>query len=202
VSYTKGTYVLQDQTVEIPLRSGSLDLYPFDKYSTNMVVVLLNDIGTVQNFSIIVSGRRLYGFDYGASRHRGSGFAEELYTYSVIITRSGSFLVYPIFQMIAFWALGLWMALFALVVGIFKMKKAEPAVVSFTLSLLFALPAFRNTAPLSPPFGCTLDICSFYWAMLLVLCVFFGMSVRYLQQAPPLVPPGHSGVESINGDQK
>lgn len=54
---------------------------------------------------------------------------------------------------------------------------------------MFAFPAFRDTAPQSPPVGCLMDWIAFYWSMLLSVIGSIGLSARYLLQPPEAAEP-------------
>jgi hypothetical protein len=50
----------------------------------------------------------------------------------------------------------------------FRERKVEPPIISLCASLMFALPAIRNTQPGAPIIGCTADVGGFFWNMALV----------------------------------
>jgi hypothetical protein len=62
-----------------------------------------------------------------------------------------------VFLIIAFWMVGLSVAVLASVIVIWNRKKVEPPVLGSVIALIFALPTFRNSAPQSPPIG--IDLC-------------------------------------------
>ncbi len=73
--------------------------------------------------------------------------------FKINISRTSVFLIYPVFMIIAFWLIGIFFALMVSVMVIWNARKVEPPVLAASISLIFALPAFRNSAPQSPPIG-------------------------------------------------
>ncbi|KAJ3106969.1 hypothetical protein HDU97_005250 [Phlyctochytrium planicorne] len=59
-------------------------------------------------------------------------------------------------------------------------KKVEPPAIGFGLALLFALPAIRNAQPGIPPIGCTSDVVSFFWSMMLAASAASIMMLSYI----------------------
>lgn len=125
-------------------------------------------------------------------------------------------MLYPVFQIVAFWLIGLSFCIFTSVTVLWNKRRIEGPVMAGSIGLIFALPAFRNTAPGSPPIGirilprdlpqmgthasssgCTLDVCSFYWAMIFVVLCFIGLVARYLITAPP--PPPQRDIQPLLG---
>ena len=89
----------------------------------------------------------------------------------------------------------------------FRDRKVEPPIIGLCASLLFALPAVRNTQPDSPPIGMTMDVGGFFFNMAIVaFSAFLAMLnyiYRYRREKPappasapaPILPPStyHSG---------
>lgn len=69
------------------------------------------------------------------------------------ITRTDVFRLYPVFMIIAFWLVGGFFSLMASLLVIWNRAKVEAPMLGASISLIFALPVFRNTAPQSPPIG-------------------------------------------------
>jgi hypothetical protein len=137
--------------------------------------------------------------------------------FKVHIVRTSVFQLYPVFMIIAFWLVGIFFSLLASMIVIWNRAKVEAPLLGASISLIFALPAFRNTAPQGPPIGafglvfvvsfplqatylscyagCTLDVVSFYWAMLFVIIGVIGLLLRYMMQAPP--PPTGGDIQHL-----
>jgi hypothetical protein len=88
------------------------------------------------------------------------------------------------------WVMSL--SLFTFVLDIFwRRRTIDGPGVGFSVSLLFALPAFRNSLspPGGPPLGSYLDLGSFFWCLALVSISSTAMMLRYLFQWQTIKPP-------------
>jgi hypothetical protein len=104
-------------------------------------------------------------------------------SYTLTVTRTSVGQVYPVFLIVAFWLISCSLSLVALSIIVHEYRRVEAPIISLFSGSLFAVPALRNTAPLSPPFGCTLDYASFFWCMLICVLGFVGMTCRYIYQS-------------------
>ncbi len=112
------------------------------------------------------------------------------YDLSIIIARPFMFRLYPGFVIFAFWLIIVFELLLMFTLIFFEFRKvhalaalrklktflflrslcqrfplqAEFANVAMFSGLIFALPSFRNSMPLAPPFGSLCDWISFFWA--------------------------------------
>lgn len=86
--------------------------------------------------------------------------------------------------MIAMWGL----AVSVLIGGWFLVTRrkglAWPAL-GWMAATLFALAAFRNTAPGTPPIGCRLDYLAFLWAEILIAFCRITVVIAGLRAEPP-----------------
>lgn len=62
----------------------------------------------------------------------------------------------------------------------FRDRKVEPPTIGLCASLIFALPAIRNTQPDSPPIGCTVDVAGFFFNMAIVAFATFLAMLNYI----------------------
>ncbi len=62
----------------------------------------------------------------------------------------------------------------------FRDRKVEPPIIGLCASLIFALPAIRNTQPDSPPIGCTADVGGFFFNMAIVAFSTFLAMLNYI----------------------
>ncbi|KAJ3334263.1 hypothetical protein HDU76_003912 [Blyttiomyces sp. JEL0837] len=84
----------------------------------------------------------------------------------VTVMRSFTTKLFSIFVMVIMWALSF--LTLGLSISPWLLQKAvEPPAIVFGLALVFALPAVRNSQPGVPPIGCTSDVVSFFWTMML-----------------------------------
>jgi hypothetical protein len=92
-------------------------------------------------------------------------------------------MIYPVFLIVAFWIITLALGTLGLAIIVHEYRRVEAGVILLFSGSLFAVPSLRNTAPLSPPFGCTLDYSSFFWCMLTCVIGFSCITVRYILQS-------------------
>jgi|GEM_PF-5288466 len=87
------------------------------------------------------------------------------------------------------WALALAVAAAAAVVVRNRLGLVWPAL-AWMAATLFALAAFRGTAPGNPPIGTVLDLTAFLWAEAVVACALVGVVIRgvSLEWAKPVQP--------------
>ncbi|KAJ3094801.1 hypothetical protein HDU97_007558 [Phlyctochytrium planicorne] len=89
------------------------------------------------------------------------------------------------------WGLSL-LAVFLAITLWLRGRKVEPPTIAFSIALMFALPNIRNTQPGSPPVGCTADVVSYFWAMVLSAITAGLLLVNYIVKYnydPALDPP-------------
>ncbi|MFC8142400.1 DUF4436 family protein [Streptomyces paradoxus] len=100
------------------------------------------------------------------------------------LARSGSLLVFAVFMMVVMWALAA-----SVLIGAWYLTTGSEGLVwpglAWMAATLFALAAFRNTAPGTPPIGCVPDWFAFLWAESII--------ARCLGSRPsaPSLPPQH-----------
>ncbi|GGV90268.1 DUF4436 family protein [Streptomyces massasporeus] len=164
---------LAPQDVRVAITGGSISDYPFDTYDTDI------------EFWAVVGGKPV------PVRMRFSN-ADTLFSVSVTpppsgqeaavalkLSRSGSLLTFAVFMMVAMWALASSVLLGAWYLTTRRQGLVWPAL-AWMAATLFALAAFRNTAPGTPPIGCVLDWFAFFWAeavvaLCLIVVVTFGI---------------------------
>lgn len=151
--------------VQVALTDGSISDYPFDSYE--------GDIG----FWALLGGkevpvRLLFSNNdtlFATSVTPASSPQEAVL--GVALVRSGSLLVFAAFMMIVMWALAASVLLGAWYLTTRRQGLVWPAL-AWMAATLFALSAFRNNAPGTPPIGCVLDWFAFLWAeTIIALCL-------------------------------
>ncbi|MFJ6483438.1 MULTISPECIES: DUF4436 family protein [unclassified Streptomyces] len=171
-------------TMDVPvaLTGGSITDYPFDSYGA--------DVG----FSAVLGGERvpvrvtlsnndvLFSATVDASTEQGIAVLD------IGLDRSNSVFVFAIFMMLAMWAL----AVSVLIGGWYLVTRRKgltwPAL-GWMAATLFALAAFRNTAPGSPPIGCLLDYIAFLWAETVIAFCLITVVITGIRAEPPATPP-------------
>lgn len=202
--------------LQVPLSKGFFEYYPFDDYECVLDIYAYDGRApATSEIDIEVVVIRAINYGFGFSVEPMPLESDQGYTLLKLqLARTDVFRLYPIFMILSFWFIGISWCIFVSRVVLWNKAKVEAPVVGAAISLLFALPSFRNTAPQSPPIGssvslqlfvkylfsqlifggifqmnagCTLDVCSFYWAMLFAVLSVIGIIIRYLQVVP--APP-------------
>ncbi|MFF3209633.1 DUF4436 family protein [Streptomyces sp. NPDC002886] len=151
--------------LQVAVTDGSIGDYPFDSYVTDIgfwaqlggkevpVRLLFSNNDTLFSVSATPTGSR----------------QEALV--GVKLSRSASLLVFTSFMMIVMWALAASVLLATWYLTTRRQGLVWPAL-GWMAATLFALSAFRNTAPGTPPIGCVLDWFAFLWAeTIIALCL-------------------------------
>ncbi|MEV6583205.1 DUF4436 family protein [Streptomyces sp. NPDC051582] len=153
------------QDVQVAMTDGSVSDYPFDSYATGIEFRALLDGKQVPVRLQFSNNDTLFAVAATpAPDPREAAVGLEL-------TRSGSLVVFAVFMMGVMWALAA-----AVLIGAWYLTTRGEGVVwpalAWMAATLFALAAFRNTAPGTPPIGCVLDWFAFLWAeTIIALCL-------------------------------
>ena len=155
----------------LPLAGGAVTDYPFDGYTSHL------------QFGAVEDGRQvpvLLTLDKVDSLFRLSVAAADgdsgLGTLEIRLDRAVSVLVFALFMMFAMWAIAVAVLLGAARLIADRRGLVWPAF-GFMTASLFALAAFRNVAPGSPPIGSLLDYTAFFWAEVIIALSVFGSVV-------------------------
>lgn len=156
--------ILPRPSLQIYIDKGALDLYPFDKYEVNVSVEAYT--GSLESYlagnsplgiNVVPLAYKPYGWDIefqdpaevSKDGNAGRGFVE----FTVTFRRSGLFKLYPIFMILSLWVIALVTFYVAVKFSLFSPKPVPPPLVAAYVALLFALPAYRKSAPGDPPLG-------------------------------------------------
>ncbi|GAA2233583.1 DUF4436 family protein [Streptomyces indiaensis] len=176
---------LAPKDVRVAITGGSISDYPFDTYDTDIefwavlggepvpVRMLFSNADTLFSVSVTPppSGQEA--------------------AVALKLSRSGSLLTFAVFMMVAMWALASSVLLGAWYLTTRRQGLVWPAL-AWMAATLFALAAFRNTAPGTPPIGCVMDWFAFFWAeaviaVCLIVVVTFGIRTALrAADAPPV----------------
>nr|WP_307856704.1 DUF4436 family protein [Catenulispora pinistramenti] len=151
--------------VAVALSGGAVTDYPFDGYDTDIEFTASFDgrqvpvSATLSNVDVL--------FATGVDAESVGGTA----VYSVDVARSNSVVAFALFMMAAMWALAIAVAIGTRFLVRHRKGLTWPAL-GWMAASLFALAAFRNTAPGNPPIGSVLDYAAFLWAeAIIAVCV-------------------------------
>ncbi|MFE4575914.1 DUF4436 family protein [Streptomyces chartreusis] len=174
---------LATRDVQVALTGGSISDYPFDTYETD--IAFRAQMGGEQ-----VPVRMLFSNNdtlFSVSAEPAPARQEAVV--ALRLARSGSLLVFAVFMMVAMWALAA-----SVLIGAWYLTTGSEGLVwpglAWMAATLFALAAFRNTAPGTPPIGCVLDWFAFLWAesiiaLCLVTVVITGVNKSLHQETRP-----------------
>ncbi|HEY9367966.1 DUF4436 family protein [Streptomyces sp.] len=156
---------LATRDVKVALTGGAISDYPFDTYATD--IAFRAQLGGKQVPVRLLFSNNDTLFSISAEPRPSRQEA----VVSLSLARSGSLLVFAVFMMVVMWALAS-----SVLLGTWYLTTRVKGLVwpalAWMAATLFALAAFRNTAPGTPPIGCVLDWFAFLWAeTLIALCL-------------------------------
>jgi hypothetical protein len=156
---------LAPKDVRVALTGGSISDYPFDTYDTDIEFWALMGGKQVPVRMLFSNAETLFAFSVEAPPSGQEAVV------GLRLSRSGSLLVFAVFMMAVMWALAASVLIGAWYLTTRREGLIWPAL-SWMAATLFALAAFRNTAPGTPPIGCVLDWFAFLWAeTIIALCL-------------------------------
>ncbi|MGW8765896.1 DUF4436 family protein [Streptomyces sp. NPDC055815] len=156
---------LSTRDVQVAITGGSISDYPFDAYETDVEFWAVLGGEPVPVRVLFSNNDTLFSF----SATPTSSPQEAVVGLRVV--RSSSLLVFAVFMMMVMWALAASVLIAAWYLGTRGEGLVWPAL-AWMAATLFALSAFRNTAPGTPPIGCVLDWFAFLWAeTIIALCL-------------------------------
>ena len=159
------------QTIPVELHRGEITNYPFDRYSADLFFSAASD-GTTVPIDIVVENNDPF-FNLGATAD-SDDVEPGLH---LRLRRSVGTYIMAALMFAVMWALALAVAAAAVVIGRNRLGLVWPAM-AWMAATLFALAAFRGTAPGNPPIGSILDYTSFLWAEAIVVCSLTYVVVR------------------------
>ncbi|MEV6204195.1 DUF4436 family protein [Streptomyces sp. NPDC051771] len=154
----------------VALTGGSITDYPFDAYDAAIEFTAVQGGEQVPVRVTLTNGDALFSAAVDATEGNGTAY------YAVALGRSDSVLVFAVFMMVAMWALAVAVFLGAWFLVTRRKGLTWPAL-GWMAATLFALAAFRNTAPGTPPIGSLLDYLAFLWAETVIACCLVTVAV-------------------------
>ncbi|MFE5556326.1 DUF4436 domain-containing protein [Streptomyces sp. NPDC056544] len=171
-------------TMDVPvaLTGGSITDYPFDAYGADV------EFGAVLGGEKVPVRVTLSNNDVLFSATVDASTVQGIAVLDIELARSNSVFIFAIFMMLAMWAL----AVSVLIGGWYLVTRRKgltwPAL-GWMAATLFALAAFRNTAPGSPPIGCLLDYIAFLWAETVIAFCLITVVIAGIRAEPPATTP-------------
>ncbi|MEU7723367.1 DUF4436 family protein [Streptomyces tibetensis] len=161
---------LAPKDVQVALTGGSISDYPFDTYDTDIEFWAMLGGEPVPVRMLFSNNETLFSI---AVTPPPSGQEAVL---GLKLSRSGSLIVFAVFMMVVMWALATSVLLGAWFLTTRRQGLVWPAL-AWMAATLFALAAFRNTAPGTPPIGCVMDWFAFFWAeTVIALCLIVSVT--------------------------
>ncbi|MFJ2054899.1 DUF4436 domain-containing protein [Streptomyces sp. NPDC087908] len=173
-------------TVDVPvaLTGGPITDYPFDAYDADMEFGAVQGGQTVPVRMTLTHRDALFSLAVDTAEIKGTAVL------TAEVARSRSVLVFSVFMMPAMWALTV-----AVLMGAWHLVRRRTGLtwpaLGWMAATLFALAAFRNTAPGAPPIGSLLDYLAFFWAETLIAFCVIVVVVRAVRAEGP--PPPRDG---------
>lgn len=176
--FKPGTDIINTKwSPSVALDQNNIMLYPWDSYTFPMhvSVACLSPSGTPCDLALSIHTpapiSRKYDFQFEPAQE----FAERRLT----LTVSRRQVIYQVFLLVAFWVIMVVEISLIILYTVFHAKLEAPVLI-FKTTLLFALPAIRNSMPESPPLGILLDYAAYYWAMFVAILSFLIVGSRYI----------------------
>ncbi|MFF0558642.1 DUF4436 family protein [Streptomyces sp. NPDC004266] len=176
---------ISSRDLPVYLTGGLITDYPFDAYAADI------EFGATAGGERVPVRIELSNNDALFSAVMDASGDEDVAAFGVDLSRSNSVLVFAAFMMVAMWALAVSVLIGAWFLLTRRHGMTWPAL-GWMAATLFALAAFRNTAPGTPPIGSLLDYLAFFWAeTVIVLCLVtvVVMALRVEQRATDPAAP-------------
>lgn len=156
----KKSEIMLPADVRLPLRSGSISMYPFDRYQTTMRVEVNTGDGQPIPMALQVDASNPGYQVQMMSVSAGDDATRDLI---IRVSRAPATIVFAIFTSVLMLTLtGLAvMTVYWLLRG--GANESVRFMIPLILVLLFAFPAIRSFAPSVPPLGVLLDFFAFFW---------------------------------------
>jgi len=166
------------QAIPVELHRGEITHYPFDRYGADVYFSAVSD-GKNVPLDVVVENND----PFFTMRATADSDAVEP-GLQLQLRRSIGTLIMAGLMFTVMWALALSVAAAAIVIGRNRLGLVWPAL-AWMAATLFALAAFRGTAPGSPPIGSVFDYTAFLWAEAIVVCSLTYVVVRGVLQEWP-----------------
>ncbi|NGN62389.1 DUF4436 family protein [Streptomyces sp. A7024] len=156
------------QWMVFPVRRGTVTDYPFDRYQLRFGIMAEDGD---RRLPVRVKFRETDPFFQ--VHVKNVRIDNKILIMQAEVSRSRSTLILAWFMMIAMWAIALAVLGGAWVV-VGKSDGVNWSALSWMATSLFALVAFRNAAPGTPPIGSVIDYAAFFWAEgIIAACVVY-----------------------------
>ena len=157
----KASQIMLPADVRIPLRSGSISMYPFDRYESSLRVEVTTPERVPVPTSMTVEGSNPgYSVQLTTDSQRADSAMRDL---TLRVSRAPTTIFFALFTS----ALMVTLTTLAILTVFWLLRGGASESVRFMipliLVLLFAFPAIRGFAPGVPPLGVLVDFFGFFW---------------------------------------
>jgi hypothetical protein len=162
--------IIEPITFEIPLQTGNLRDYPFDKYTSDILFAAIDNStkkfiplyidSSVHNQSVNIKFKEIIYVDDETEY-------ENIKHYTINIKRTDIVYAFCFFISVITWGLTILVLNIGIDSMIFK-REIPHNLLSLGVVMLFAMPTFRKTQPDIPDIGCAIDFLCFIWCEILI----------------------------------
>ena len=180
---------------------GNVNDYPWDRHTTSLWVSATMKVGgkTVAIPVRLAAYGAWPGLDIKLHARTGQYGAEIPRELDFLVTRSGVTVWVVYFSIALTWAL-IFSVVGMVVSVMFSGRKPEIAMLAYFGTLLFAMTAFRNALPGTPPMGAASDYVAFFWGYAVAIIAIAAVSIAWLtrQTAKAETPGGQRALPATD----
>ncbi|KAI9296130.1 hypothetical protein K502DRAFT_323945 [Neoconidiobolus thromboides FSU 785] len=184
-------------TFTVPIIDGNVDDYPFEVFTSyfsatcedtnkTIIPIAITTDRDLLSYSPAVRSSPIKDLEELIPLFKGSYTSSEALGVFIQLTQPLKSKIFSIFVMIVMW--GLSIALFVFTYDIIISRRdIPPPLLAVGISMLFALPALRNSQPGIPIIGCLADIAAFFWCMAIIaICSMMNIFAFALRWRKPV----------------
>jgi len=164
--------------------NGTVSDYPWDTHNVKFTVAFTGKDASGQTVAIpskVSFYGALQGLDIGANITGSKVVGGK--DLNVAVTRSTVTQVVVVFSIILIWVLVVTVIAMVLHVSVFG-HELQTMMFAFFGTLLFAMTAFRNAMPGTPPMGVLSDYAAFFWGYLIAIVGIGILTVTWVRRLP------------------
>ncbi|KAI8074893.1 hypothetical protein BC940DRAFT_286893 [Gongronella butleri] len=168
---------------------GEVSYYPLDSYDASFALNLMKGAGanaTAIHTPVLLNAvSPQFNIISNITQSIDPTDGSEYYLLTFTVKRAPTTIAFSAIVIILLWFLSLGSCLVTLQFILYK-RAIDLPILALNATLLFAMPALRNTQPSIPPIGIAVDVISFFFNMCLVaisfLCI---LSLYFIRWQPP-----------------
>ncbi|KAJ3189061.1 hypothetical protein HK101_008966, partial [Irineochytrium annulatum] len=172
-------------TGQMNLTIGDINQYPFDRFESDPALVFgtfTNATGSIFQVPIVmvVQGSLIsYNLEFPLITDFSNNDDGTIVAFTVRVTRAFTTKFFSMMVLIVMWVLSLLSMYMSATIWI-RERKVEPPTLGLAISLVFALPALRNSQPGIPPIGCVADVIALFWTVALATISVSMLYMNYI----------------------